>query len=132
VHRLEHPTKLLHSILEKLYDMELISEESLLEWERSTDPEEQKGKGVALKSCTQFFKWLQEADEEGEDETKVRDLAPCVSIARLCEVGEVDLWIFGILKLNSDWQKKRAFVFVFKSSCPEISFVAPKKEKFTK
>ena len=65
VHRLEHPTKLLHTILERLYDLELISEESMIEWEKSTDPEEQKGKGVALKSCTQFFKWLKEAEEEG-------------------------------------------------------------------
>ena len=71
VHRLEHPTKLLHTILERLYDLELISEESMIEWEKSTDPEEQKGKGVALKSCTQFFKWLKEAEEEGEEEGKV-------------------------------------------------------------
>lgn len=72
VHRLEHPTKLLHTILELLYDLELISEESMLEWEASTDPEEQKGKGVALKSCTHFFKWLKEAEEEGEDESRVK------------------------------------------------------------
>ncbi len=50
---------------------EVLSEESLEEWEQSQDPEEQKGKGVALKSCTQFFKWLKEADEEGEEEDKV-------------------------------------------------------------
>lgn len=72
VHRLEHPTKLLHTILERLYDLDVLSEDSLVEWEQSKDPEEQKGKGVALKSCTQFFKWLKEADEEGEEEEKVR------------------------------------------------------------
>ena len=54
VHRLEHPTKLLHTILERLYDLELISEESMIEWEKSTDPEEQKGKGVALKTFQAF------------------------------------------------------------------------------
>ena len=37
-------------------------------WEKNDDPAEQEGKGVALKSCTQFFTWLQEAEEE-DDQT---------------------------------------------------------------
>merc|ERR1712002_259609 len=68
VNKLEHPNKLLHNILEHLYDKECISEEGLFEWEKSDDPEEQEGKGVALKSCNQFFNWLRTADEEEDDQ----------------------------------------------------------------
>jgi len=64
VHKLEHPNKLLHNILEVLYDKDCISEDALLDWEKSDDVEEQEGKGVALKSCTQFFDWLRTAEEE--------------------------------------------------------------------
>jgi translation initiation factor 4G len=67
VHGLQHPNKLLHTILEVLYDQDCISEDALLDWERSEDPEHQEGKGVALKSCTQFFEWLKTADEEQEE-----------------------------------------------------------------
>ena len=66
VHKLEHPNKLLHNILEVLYDKDCVSEDALLEWEKNEDPEEQEGKGVALKSCTQFFEWLKTAEEEEE------------------------------------------------------------------
>jgi len=66
MHRLEHPNKLLHSIFEKVYDDDVLSEETFMAWEKNNDPAEQEGKGVALKSCTQFITWLQEA-EEGED-----------------------------------------------------------------
>jgi len=68
VNTLEHPNKLLHNILEELYDKECISEEGLFDWEKSDDPEEQEGKGVALKSCNQFFQWLRTADEEDDDQ----------------------------------------------------------------
>jgi len=64
MHRLEHPNKLLHSIFEILYDDDILSEEAFMAWEKNNDPAEQEGKGVALKSCTQFFTWLQEAEEE--------------------------------------------------------------------
>ena len=39
-----------------------------MEWEESTEPGEQEGKGVALKSCTQFFHWLKTAEPEDEEE----------------------------------------------------------------
>lgn len=68
VHRLEHPNKLLHSIFDVLYEVELISEDAFLAWEESTEPGEQEGKGVALKSCTQFFQWLKEAEPEDDPE----------------------------------------------------------------
>lgn len=67
MHRLEHPNKLLHLIFEKVYDDDILSEEAFMEWEKNNDPAEQEGKGVALKSCTQFFTWLQEAEEEEEE-----------------------------------------------------------------
>merc|ERR1719270_836146 len=64
MHKLEHPNKLLHSIFEKVYDDDVVSEEAFMAWSKNDDPHEQEGKGVALKSCTQFFTWLQEAEEE--------------------------------------------------------------------
>jgi len=68
VNSLEHPNKLLHSIFDVLYDCDVISEDAFLEWEESTEPGEQEGKGVALKSCTQFFQWLKTAELEDDDE----------------------------------------------------------------
>jgi len=62
--RLEHPNKLLHTMFEKLYDDEIISEDAFFLWEKNDDPSEQEGKGVALKSCTQFLTWLREAENE--------------------------------------------------------------------
>ena len=71
VHKLEHPNKLLHNILEVLYDKDCISEDALLDWEKSDDVEEQEGKGVALKSCTQFFDWLRTAEEEEDGQVRL-------------------------------------------------------------
>merc|ERR1740124_567054 len=72
VNSLEHPNKLLHSIFDVLYDCDVISEDAFIEWEESTEPGEQEGKGVALKSCTQFFHWLKTAEpEDDEEELKV-------------------------------------------------------------
>jgi translation initiation factor 4G len=39
----------------------------LLAWESCDDPAELEGKGVAIKSTTQFFTWLKEADDDDED-----------------------------------------------------------------
>jgi len=64
MHKLEHPNKLLHTMFEKLYDDEIISEDAFFIWEKNDDPSEQEGKGVALKSCTQFLTWLREAENE--------------------------------------------------------------------
>ena len=43
-----------------------------MEWEENDNPEEQEGKGVALKSCTQFFHWLKTAEAEDEEDEKQR------------------------------------------------------------
>ena len=66
IHRLEHPNKLLHQIFECLYHADVITSEGFEAWETSPDPAEQEGKGVAIKSTTQFFTWLKEADQEEE------------------------------------------------------------------
>ena len=39
--RLEHPNKLLHTMFEKLYDDEIISEDAFFHWEKNDDPSEQ-------------------------------------------------------------------------------------------
>ena len=39
--RLEHPNKLLHTMFEKLYDDEIISEDAFFLWEKNDDPSEQ-------------------------------------------------------------------------------------------
>ena len=43
-----------------------------MEWEDNDNPEEQEGKGVALKSCTQFFHWLKTAEAEDDEDEKHR------------------------------------------------------------
>lgn len=58
---------LLRMFFDCLYDEEVISEDAFYKWESSKDPAEQNGKGVALKSVTEFFTWLREAEEESED-----------------------------------------------------------------
>ena len=55
--------------------LSLISQDAFLEWETNEDPEEQEGKGVALKSCTQFFEWLKTAETEDDDEEKQRQVS---------------------------------------------------------
>lgn len=62
--RLEHPTKLLHSILQIFYDHDAISADGCQLWMKNSDPAEQEGKGVALKSCVQLITWMSEPDDE--------------------------------------------------------------------
>uniref|UniRef100_A0AAY4EA53 Eukaryotic translation initiation factor 4 gamma, 3a n=1 Tax=Denticeps clupeoides TaxID=299321 RepID=A0AAY4EA53_9TELE len=64
---LDQPPNLLRMFFDCLYDEDVISEDAFYKWETSKDPEEQQGKGVALKSVTAFFTWLREAEEESED-----------------------------------------------------------------
>lgn len=66
IHKLEHPNKLLHQIFECLYQADVITYEGFEQWEVSKDPAEQEGKGVAIKSTTQFFTWLREVDPDDE------------------------------------------------------------------
>jgi len=48
----------LRNLFDALYDEEVISEETFRRWQGSSDPAEQGGKGVAVKSVQQFFTWL--------------------------------------------------------------------------
>ena len=58
---------------ELLRPYNILFQDAFLEWEVNDDPEEQEGKGVALKSCTQFIQWLKTAEpEEEEDGEKQR------------------------------------------------------------
>ena len=64
-----HPIpELLHQILEVLYEGDVISEEGFFSWEKCSNPAEQEGKGVAIKSTTQFFIWLREVEPEDDDD----------------------------------------------------------------
>ncbi|XP_076320360.1 eukaryotic translation initiation factor 4 gamma 3-like [Tachypleus tridentatus] len=67
VHRLEHPKGLLRLIFDALYDEDLISDDAFTQWQKSDDPAEKEGKGVALKSVMSFFTWLEEAEQESEE-----------------------------------------------------------------
>ncbi|XP_078338114.1 eukaryotic translation initiation factor 4 gamma 1-like isoform X6 [Crassostrea virginica] len=67
VHKLEHPQGVLRTLFDTLYDEDIISEDGFNNWEKSKDPNEQEGKGVAMKQVVQFFTWLREADEEEGD-----------------------------------------------------------------
>jgi hypothetical protein len=57
----------LHQIFECLYDVDVVSEEGLLAWETCNDPAELEGKGVAIKSTTQFFVWLKQPSDDEEE-----------------------------------------------------------------
>ena len=49
---------LLRSLFDSLYDEDIITEETFRRWQGSSDPAEQAGKGVAVRSVNQFFDWL--------------------------------------------------------------------------
>lgn len=57
----------LRIIFDLLYDEDIISEDAFNHWEKSTDPNEQEGKGVAMRQVVQFFTWLREAEDELSD-----------------------------------------------------------------
>jgi translation initiation factor 4G len=59
---------LLCQIFQSLWDNGILSNETFIAWEVSSDPAEQAGKGVALKSLTTFFTALREVDEESSCE----------------------------------------------------------------
>ncbi|XP_019761399.2 eukaryotic translation initiation factor 4 gamma 3 isoform X1 [Dendroctonus ponderosae] len=73
VHKLEHPSGLLLSICDKLYEDSTFCQESFIAWEKSTDPAEQEGKGVALKQLTSFFTRLKENEEDDDSSSHSED-----------------------------------------------------------
>ncbi|KAL3861765.1 hypothetical protein ACJMK2_007786 [Sinanodonta woodiana] len=66
VHKMEHPPGVLRELFDILYDEDIISEDAFIQWEKSEDPQEQEGKGVAMKQVVQFFTWLKEAEDDAE------------------------------------------------------------------
>lgn len=56
-------------MFDTLYDEDIISEDAFNQWEKSNDPGEQEGKGVAMKQVVSFFTWLREAEEESQEES---------------------------------------------------------------
>lgn len=65
-----HFSELLHQFFDTLYENDILSDEAFEAWEKCNDAGEQEGKGVAIKSTTQFLTWLKESvntDEEKED-----------------------------------------------------------------
>ncbi|XP_066251122.1 eukaryotic translation initiation factor 4 gamma 3-like isoform X2 [Euwallacea similis] len=73
VHKLEHPQGLLLAICDKLYEDSTFSQESFIGWEKSTEPSEQEGKGVALKQLTSFFTQLKENEDDEEYSSNSED-----------------------------------------------------------
>ncbi|XP_062563157.1 eukaryotic translation initiation factor 4 gamma 1 isoform X2 [Armigeres subalbatus] len=63
---LEHPQNLLHSLLEPLYDNDVINEGFTL-WIESKDPLEEQGKGVCLKGITQFVTMFMENSSDDDN-----------------------------------------------------------------
>lgn len=59
---------LLCQIFQVLWDDGTISDDSFIAWQSSTDPAEQPGKAVAVKSLTTFFTALGEGDEDSSCE----------------------------------------------------------------
>nr|XP_022920525.1 eukaryotic translation initiation factor 4 gamma 3 isoform X3 [Onthophagus taurus] len=64
VNKLEVPQGLYLSAFSTLYDDTILSHDSFLKWETSTDPAEHDGKGVALKQLTSFFTNMKEIDDD--------------------------------------------------------------------
>ena len=61
----------LRDLFECLYDDGVISEDALWTWEKSEDPAEVEGRGVAIISTVHFFNWLSTAEDEDEDLNRI-------------------------------------------------------------
>ena len=61
---------MLHMLFASLHDNDVISEEAFLAWEKSDDPAEAEGKGVAITSTAKFLHWLitEDGDDNGDDD----------------------------------------------------------------
>ena len=58
---------MLKLLFDFLYDEEVISEQTFFDWEKSQDPNECEGKGVAISSVNPFLTWLRQADVESDE-----------------------------------------------------------------
>ena len=59
---------MLHMLFASLHDNDVISEEAFLAWEKSDDPAEAEGKGVAITSTAKFLHWLITEDDNADDD----------------------------------------------------------------
>lgn len=67
MNELEHPSGCLNDILSCLYDNFALSKSAFFKWHDDSDPLEQEGKGVALKSIHPFIQYLK--NEKDDDES---------------------------------------------------------------
>ncbi|KAJ7349554.1 regulation of mRNA cap binding [Desmophyllum pertusum] len=64
--QLDHPPGFIESYFDSFYGNEIVTKETFNAWESSS--EEQRGKGLAVTACSEFFRWIRSAAEEpGED-----------------------------------------------------------------
>uniref|UniRef100_A0A0B7B9X8 MI domain-containing protein n=1 Tax=Arion vulgaris TaxID=1028688 RepID=A0A0B7B9X8_9EUPU len=63
MHKLEHPSGVVATIFDMLYDEDIVSEDTFKQWQKSTDPQEMEGKGTCSMQLTHFFTWLRENEE---------------------------------------------------------------------
>jgi len=63
---MEHPNKMLTNIFFCLYNNDVISEQGFEAWLACEEPADQQGKGVAIKSTSQFFLWMREKEDDDE------------------------------------------------------------------
>lgn len=68
IHRFEHPQGILRSIVNSLYEQDVISSEGFMKWRDCKNVLEQEGKGVAVTSLVSFFTGLQEQGETSGDD----------------------------------------------------------------
>lgn len=68
IHRFEHPQGILRSIVNTLYELDVISSEGFMKWRDCKNVLEQEGKGVAVTSLVSFFTGLQEQGETSGDD----------------------------------------------------------------
>uniref|UniRef100_H2ZK86 Eukaryotic translation initiation factor 4 gamma 3 n=1 Tax=Ciona savignyi TaxID=51511 RepID=H2ZK86_CIOSA len=64
---LEQPPNILKLLFDLIYDEEIISEQTFFKWEKTDNPAESEGRGVALMSVKPFFTWLREAEVESDE-----------------------------------------------------------------
>ncbi|XP_074040783.1 uncharacterized protein isoform X2 [Leptinotarsa decemlineata] len=66
INKMEYPQGLLLQICNCLYDMGAIKQETFIRWKNDDNPNEQAGKGVALKQLSSFFTAIDEYSQEDD------------------------------------------------------------------
>ena len=66
-------SEVLHNIFRNLFDNDVISGDTFEIWEKSTDPAELEGKGVAAKPTLQFSISLSELNSDDDEDEDAAD-----------------------------------------------------------